>query len=128
MCSSSHFWWSIALHWTERSVEMAGFQREWPELRWRILFPRRSIISTVEMFKSARWRSEKNKIKIVFKLQFHATQVISLSPSLRFFRCGGFLDSGNVDGRNGEDRCSDFEISRHLGNKNKSIWHLIWLV
>ncbi|KAL3498813.1 hypothetical protein ACH5RR_041545 [Cinchona calisaya] len=27
------------------------------------------------MFKSARWRSEKNKIKAVFKLQFHATQV-----------------------------------------------------
>uniref|UniRef100_A0A1J3E825 C2 NT-type domain-containing protein n=2 Tax=Noccaea caerulescens TaxID=107243 RepID=A0A1J3E825_NOCCA len=30
------------------------------------------------MFKSARWRSEKNKIKIVFKLQFHATQVTQL--------------------------------------------------
>ncbi|KAJ8538652.1 hypothetical protein K7X08_029948 [Anisodus acutangulus] len=27
------------------------------------------------MFKSARWRSEKNKIKVIFKLQFHATQV-----------------------------------------------------
>ncbi|XP_058222575.1 uncharacterized protein LOC131332390 [Rhododendron vialii] len=27
------------------------------------------------MFRSARWRSEKNKIKAVFKLQFHATQV-----------------------------------------------------
>ncbi|XP_070008977.1 uncharacterized protein [Nicotiana sylvestris] len=27
------------------------------------------------MFKSGRWRSEKNKIKAVFKLQFHATQV-----------------------------------------------------
>ncbi|XP_050375908.1 uncharacterized protein LOC126793432 [Argentina anserina] len=27
------------------------------------------------MFKSARWRSDKNKIKAVFKLQFHATQV-----------------------------------------------------
>ncbi|TMW90238.1 hypothetical protein EJD97_016024 [Solanum chilense] len=27
------------------------------------------------MFKSSRWRSEKNKIKAVFKLQFHATQV-----------------------------------------------------
>ncbi|KAL4602783.1 hypothetical protein ACB092_10G078600 [Castanea dentata] len=27
------------------------------------------------MFKSARWRSERNKIKAVFKLQFHATQV-----------------------------------------------------
>ncbi|KAL3499361.1 hypothetical protein ACH5RR_038454 [Cinchona calisaya] len=27
------------------------------------------------MFKSARWRSEKNKIKAEFKLQFHATQV-----------------------------------------------------
>ncbi|KAK4338401.1 hypothetical protein RND71_042888 [Anisodus tanguticus] len=27
------------------------------------------------MFKSARWRSEKNKIKVVFKLQFHATQM-----------------------------------------------------
>ncbi|KAI3693611.1 hypothetical protein L1987_76559 [Smallanthus sonchifolius] len=26
------------------------------------------------MFKSARWRSDKNKIKAVFKLQFHATQ------------------------------------------------------
>ncbi|KAL6986216.1 hypothetical protein U1Q18_019584 [Sarracenia purpurea var. burkii] len=39
------------------------------------------------MFKSARWRSEKNKIKAVFKLQFHATQVgwdglmISLVPA-----------------------------------------------
>ncbi|KAM6587914.1 hypothetical protein CsatA_010519 [Cannabis sativa] len=30
------------------------------------------------MFKSARWRSEKNKIKSVFKLQFHATQVTQL--------------------------------------------------
>ncbi|XP_062074262.1 COP1-interactive protein 1-like [Humulus lupulus] len=30
------------------------------------------------MFKSARWRSEKNKIKAVFKLQFHATQVTQL--------------------------------------------------
>lgn len=30
------------------------------------------------MFKSARWRSEKNKIKVVFKLQFHATQVSQL--------------------------------------------------
>ena len=29
------------------------------------------------MFKSGRWRSEKNKIKIVFKLQFHATLVNS---------------------------------------------------
>ncbi|KAL6979292.1 hypothetical protein U1Q18_020957 [Sarracenia purpurea var. burkii] len=28
------------------------------------------------MFKSARWRSEKNKIKVVFKLQFHATQTL----------------------------------------------------
>ncbi|GMP96240.1 hypothetical protein CsSME_00044968 [Camellia sinensis var. sinensis] len=27
------------------------------------------------MFKSALWRSEKNKIKFVFKLQFHATRV-----------------------------------------------------
>ncbi|XP_076943022.1 uncharacterized protein LOC143613101 [Bidens hawaiensis] len=42
------------------------------------------------MFKSARWRSEKNKIKSVFKLQFHATQlkqvtgdslIISLIPA-----------------------------------------------
>ncbi|XP_030551679.2 myosin-11-like isoform X2 [Rhodamnia argentea] len=30
------------------------------------------------MFKPARWRSEKNKIKAVFKLQFHATQVTQL--------------------------------------------------
>ncbi|XP_013635965.1 PREDICTED: paramyosin [Brassica oleracea var. oleracea] len=30
------------------------------------------------MFKSGRWRSEKNKIKIVFKLQFHATLVSEL--------------------------------------------------
>ncbi|XP_059661757.1 intracellular protein transport protein USO1-like [Cornus florida] len=30
------------------------------------------------MFKSARWRSEKNKIHAVFKLQFHATQVPKL--------------------------------------------------
>ncbi|KAL6280340.1 hypothetical protein ACE6H2_017221 [Prunus campanulata] len=30
------------------------------------------------MFKSARWRSDKNKIKAVFKLQFHATQVPKL--------------------------------------------------
>ncbi|KAL6979599.1 hypothetical protein U1Q18_021254 [Sarracenia purpurea var. burkii] len=27
------------------------------------------------MFKSARWRTEKNKVKAVFKLKFHATQV-----------------------------------------------------
>eukprot|EP00257_Ricinus_communis_P013815 XP_015571342.1 intracellular protein transport protein USO1 [Ricinus communis] len=31
------------------------------------------------MFRSARWRSEKNKIKTVFKLQFHATQVSQLN-------------------------------------------------
>ncbi|XP_021287393.1 myosin-11-like isoform X2 [Herrania umbratica] len=31
------------------------------------------------MFKSARWRSEKNRIKSVFKLQFHATQVTQLN-------------------------------------------------
>ncbi|KAJ8766147.1 hypothetical protein K2173_021664 [Erythroxylum novogranatense] len=31
------------------------------------------------MFRSARWRSEKNKIKAVFKLQFHATQVAELN-------------------------------------------------
>ncbi|XP_023752790.1 uncharacterized protein LOC111901145 [Lactuca sativa] len=30
------------------------------------------------MFKSARWKSEKNKIKGVFKLQFHATQLTQL--------------------------------------------------
>ncbi|KAI3787597.1 hypothetical protein L1987_42182 [Smallanthus sonchifolius] len=30
------------------------------------------------MFKSARWRSDKNKIKAVFKLQFHATQSSSV--------------------------------------------------
>nr|GEW84383.1 hypothetical protein [Tanacetum cinerariifolium] len=30
------------------------------------------------MFKSARWRNEKNKIKIVFKLQFHGTQLAQL--------------------------------------------------
>ncbi|KAF5188808.1 Myosin heavy chain-related protein [Thalictrum thalictroides] len=31
------------------------------------------------MFKSTRWRSEKNKIKVVFKLQFHTTQVPQLA-------------------------------------------------
>ncbi|XP_065858237.1 intracellular protein transport protein USO1-like isoform X2 [Euphorbia lathyris] len=31
------------------------------------------------MFRSARWRSEKSKIKSVFKLQFHATQVSQLN-------------------------------------------------
>ncbi|KAK1430596.1 hypothetical protein QVD17_13455 [Tagetes erecta] len=30
------------------------------------------------MFKSARWRNEKNKIKCVFKLQFHVTQLSQL--------------------------------------------------
>ncbi|WOL05846.1 hypothetical protein Cni_G14577 [Canna indica] len=30
------------------------------------------------MFKAARWRSEKNRTKAVFKLQFHATQVLQL--------------------------------------------------
>lgn len=30
------------------------------------------------MFKSARWRSDKNKIKSVFKLQFHATQLTQI--------------------------------------------------
>lgn len=34
------------------------------------------------MFKSARWRSEKNKVKAVFKLQFHATQVVPKSHTL----------------------------------------------
>ncbi|KAH9775562.1 C2 NT-type domain-containing protein [Citrus sinensis] len=33
------------------------------------------------MFKSARWRSDKNKIKAVFKLQFHATQVAQLGEN-----------------------------------------------
>lgn len=32
-----------------------------------------------KMFRSARWRNEKNKIKVVFKLQFHATQVSQLN-------------------------------------------------
>ncbi|RZR95696.1 hypothetical protein BHM03_00024568 [Ensete ventricosum] len=31
-----------------------------------------------KMFKAARWRSEKNKIKVVFRLQFQATQVPAL--------------------------------------------------
>ncbi|CAH1451430.1 unnamed protein product [Lactuca virosa] len=31
------------------------------------------------MFKSARWRSEKNKIKAVFRLQFHVTQLKQLA-------------------------------------------------
>ncbi|XP_022737986.1 nuclear anchorage protein 1-like [Durio zibethinus] len=31
------------------------------------------------MFKSARWRGDKNRIKAVFKLQFHATQVTQLN-------------------------------------------------
>ncbi|KAK8626039.1 hypothetical protein V6N13_133693 [Hibiscus sabdariffa] len=31
------------------------------------------------MFKSARWRSDKNRTKVVFKLQFHATQVTQLN-------------------------------------------------
>ncbi|KAK8533146.1 hypothetical protein V6N13_046308 [Hibiscus sabdariffa] len=31
------------------------------------------------MFKSARWRSDKNRTKAVFKLQFHATQVTQLN-------------------------------------------------
>nr|XP_043613141.1 myosin-9-like [Erigeron canadensis] len=31
------------------------------------------------MFKSARWRNDKNKIKAVFKLQFHATQLKHLA-------------------------------------------------
>lgn len=31
------------------------------------------------MFRSARWRGEKNKIKTVFKLQFHATQLPQLN-------------------------------------------------
>ncbi|CAI9784561.1 unnamed protein product [Fraxinus pennsylvanica] len=30
------------------------------------------------MFKSARWRSEKNKVRVVFRLQFHATQLSQL--------------------------------------------------
>ncbi|XP_076953285.1 uncharacterized protein LOC143627321 [Bidens hawaiensis] len=30
------------------------------------------------MFKTSRWRNEKNRIKIVFKLQFHATQLSQL--------------------------------------------------
>ncbi|XAR55056.1 hypothetical protein NMG60_11030435 [Bertholletia excelsa] len=30
------------------------------------------------MFKSARWKSERNKIKAVFKLQFHATRVLEV--------------------------------------------------
>lgn len=33
------------------------------------------------MFKSARWRSDKNKIKAVFKLQFHATEVAQLGEN-----------------------------------------------
>ncbi|KAJ6308152.1 hypothetical protein OIU76_017847 [Salix suchowensis] len=33
------------------------------------------------MFRSARWRREKNKIKTVFKLQFHATQLPQLYAS-----------------------------------------------
>jgi len=32
------------------------------------------------MLKAARWKSEKNKIKAVFKFQFRATQVKYLHP------------------------------------------------
>ncbi|XP_071727622.1 uncharacterized protein [Rutidosis leptorrhynchoides] len=31
------------------------------------------------MFKSVRWRGDKNKVKCVFKLQFHATQLSELA-------------------------------------------------
>ncbi|KAL8170654.1 hypothetical protein V2J09_022458 [Rumex salicifolius] len=34
-----------------------------------------------KMFKSVRWRSEKNKINAVFKLSFHATQVLQFGGS-----------------------------------------------
>ena len=34
------------------------------------------------MFKAARWRSEKNRIKAVFKFQFRATQVTTTPPKL----------------------------------------------
>jgi len=37
------------------------------------------------MFRSARWRGEKNKIKTVFKLQFHATQVLPPANILLLF-------------------------------------------
>lgn len=39
------------------------------------------------MFKSGRWRSGKNKIKAVFKLQFQATQVF-LTQKINVFRVG----------------------------------------
>ncbi|URD82167.1 ATP-dependent RNA helicase [Musa troglodytarum] len=36
---------------------------------------REQLTGISKMFKAARWRSEKNKIKVVFRLQFQATQV-----------------------------------------------------
>lgn len=62
--------------------------RRFPVKSWRssggawILLVRRRA-GRERMFKSARWRGDKNKVKAVFKLQFHATQV-SLLHSVFF--------------------------------------------
>jgi len=45
---------------------------QWVEPHWRNPLAGEWVN---EMFRSARWRSEKNRVKAVFKLHFHATQV-----------------------------------------------------
>lgn len=45
------------------------------------------------MFRSGRWRSDKNRIKVVFRLKFHATQVIDLSI---FFSAKNFFVESEV--------------------------------
>lgn len=58
-----------------------------------------------KMFRTARWRGDKSKIKAVFKLQFHATQVLSVCCSLdrlpgfsmkNFLQVREFLDLGLI--------------------------------
>lgn len=48
--------------------------------RWKMinsLFETWVLWCEVKMFRSSKWRSEKNRIKVVFKLQFNATKVWS---------------------------------------------------
>lgn len=70
------FWQSV-LH-IEGKLKFRLFQipMRWDmRLRFSKVF---KALNWANMFKSARWKKEKTKIKAVFKLQFQATQVFSI--------------------------------------------------
>ncbi|XVF51517.1 hypothetical protein PTKIN_Ptkin04bG0191200 [Pterospermum kingtungense] len=90
------------------------------------------------MFKSARWRSDKNRIKAVFKLQFHATQVTQLNvqalvisvvpgdggkPTTKLEK--GTIQDGNYRWENPVYETIKFVREPKTGKINERIYHFI---